>query len=523
MRSLLGTSIRILLILTIVTIIAFSSLLVRSLGRAELNPDQGNNSFASKEHPVLCNCIIFRLDDIADWNQPGEHTVMNMFLSKNLKLTLAIIMHFIGNDTTIIDKVKEGYQKGLFELALHGWNHVDYTKLSLADQKSTMLMANIKMHKIFGTTSDMFFPPYGPFNNDTIEAMRQLGLQIISTDPNDEYIFDNGRSIFVSGASEPNHEANNTVYHMSATINYKSVVTGVRCSVASKSCSLVQKLYKHPIEEILADVVQGMRKYGYAIITLHPQDFLKMNYNYNNQLQYETFGGKVIVNETETRDLSRLINYITSHNIPIRSFHEVLGYKEPANHDALAGKESNLAASTAYKEPADLHALAGKESNHPPPPPVSGCTTGWFITGYINTNQADYPTTPATTIMVGGQMYSFNTQFLHDIQINGYGLTKYGWYLSNDGSEWVSTPNAYDAEGNRLVVGKTIAVDRTQIPLGTTVTIPTLRAPWNSYQYVASDTGGGVVGKHIDVFTGTGKAAAAEADAITGYNNTICK
>jgi peptidoglycan/xylan/chitin deacetylase (PgdA/CDA1 family)/3D (Asp-Asp-Asp) domain-containing protein len=447
------------------------------LGGAELNPDQGNNSFATKEHPVLCNCIIFRLDDIADWNQPGQHAIMNMFLSKNLKLTLAIIMHDIGNDTTIIDKVKEGYQKGLFELALHGWKHVDYTKLSLADQKSTMLMANIKMHKIFGNTSDMFFPPYGTFNNDTIEAMRQLGLHIISADLPNEYNFDHGRSNFVTGASEPDHEANNTVHHMSATEYYKSVVTGVRCSLSSKGCSLAQKLYKHPIEKILADVVQLMRKYGYAIIILHPQDFLKINSegNFIN-----------IVNETETRDLSRLIDYTTSHNIPIRSFHEVLGYKEPAR---------------------------------------PGCTTGWFITGYINTNESDYPTTPATTIMVGGQMYSFNTKFLNDTQINGYGLTKYGWYLYtyDSGTTWGSEAAPYDASGNVLQVGKTIAVDKTQIPFGTTVTIPTLPAPWNSYHYVASDSGGGVVGKHIDVFTGTGKAAAAQSYAITGYNNTVCK
>jgi 3D (Asp-Asp-Asp) domain-containing protein len=159
------------------------------------------------------------------------------------------------------------------------------------------------------------------------------------------------------------------------------------------------------------------------------------------------------------------------------------------------------------------------------PPPVSGCTTttGWYITGYINTNQADYPTTPATTIMVGGQMYSFNTQFLIDTQRNGYGLTNYGWYLSNDGSEWVSTPNAYDAQGNPLVVGKTIAVDTNLIPFGTTVTIPTLPAPWNSYHYVASDVGPAINQKHIDVFTGTGQAAAAQANAITGYNNSVCK
>jgi 3D (Asp-Asp-Asp) domain-containing protein len=74
-----------------------------------------------------------------------------------------------------------------------------------------------------------------------------------------------------------------------------------------------------------------------------------------------------------------------------------------------------------------------------------------------------------------------------------------------------------------LVVGKTIAVDTNLIPFGTTVTIPTLPAPWNSYHYVASDVGPAINQKHIDVFTGTGQAAAAQANAITGYNNSVCK
>ena len=37
-------------------------------------------------------------------------------------------MNYVGNDSKIINKVREGDKKGLFELALHGWNHVDYTK-----------------------------------------------------------------------------------------------------------------------------------------------------------------------------------------------------------------------------------------------------------------------------------------------------------------------------------------------------------------------------------------------------------
>ena len=79
----------------------------------------------------LCNCVVFRMDDIQDyWIEPGQLTPMNLFMSKNQNLSLGVIMHVIGNDSKIVDKIREGSHKGLFELALHGWDHVDYTNMS---------------------------------------------------------------------------------------------------------------------------------------------------------------------------------------------------------------------------------------------------------------------------------------------------------------------------------------------------------------------------------------------------------
>jgi 3D (Asp-Asp-Asp) domain-containing protein len=161
----------------------------------------------------------------------------------------------------------------------------------------------------------------------------------------------------------------------------------------------------------------------------------------------------------------------------------------------------------------------------------SVCTTGWYITGYNVDSQADYPATPTTTITVGAGgpaapgSYTFPTQFLSDVSINGAGYTIYGWYLYtyNSGTTWGSEVAPYDATGGVPKVGETIAVDTTVIPYYTKVTIPTLPAPWNSYTYTAEDTGGGIVGKHIDVFTGIGNAARAQANAITGTGNTVCK
>ena len=122
------------------------------------------------------------MDDIQDyWLEQGQMTPMDLFISKNQSLSLGLIMHAVGNDSKITNKVREGYQKGLFELALHGWDHIDYTKLSEQKQRDTLQMANEKMRYLFGITSRIFMPPYDPFNNDTLKAMSQQGIQILSS------------------------------------------------------------------------------------------------------------------------------------------------------------------------------------------------------------------------------------------------------------------------------------------------------------------------------------------------------
>jgi hypothetical protein len=139
------------------------------------------DSSSTVPYSAYCRCVIFRLDDVQDnYLQSAQLAQMNLFISKNQSLSLGIIMSGIGNDTNIIDKVREGDKKGLFELAVEGWKHVDYTKLNEQEQKDTLIKANEKMQKLFGHKSDIFITPFGTFNNDTITAMSQLGLRILS-------------------------------------------------------------------------------------------------------------------------------------------------------------------------------------------------------------------------------------------------------------------------------------------------------------------------------------------------------
>jgi peptidoglycan/xylan/chitin deacetylase (PgdA/CDA1 family) len=128
-----------------------------------------------------CNCVVFRMDDVQDyWVKPGHLAAMNQFIDRNQSLTLGIIMNSIGNDSEIVNKVKQGKDSSLFELAVHGWNHTDYTKLSEEEQANSMHDSNTKMTALFGNASEIFIPPYNAFNDDTINAMKQAGMKILN-------------------------------------------------------------------------------------------------------------------------------------------------------------------------------------------------------------------------------------------------------------------------------------------------------------------------------------------------------
>jgi hypothetical protein len=44
----------------------------------------------------------------------------------------------------------------------------------------SLYKANMKMQNLFGKPSSVFIPPYNQFDNSTLDAMRQLGIKIIS-------------------------------------------------------------------------------------------------------------------------------------------------------------------------------------------------------------------------------------------------------------------------------------------------------------------------------------------------------
>jgi hypothetical protein len=151
---------------------------------------------------------------------------------------------------------------------------------------------------------------------------------------------------------------------------------------------------------------------------------------------------------------------------------------------------------------------------------LMSCSNGWFVTGYYTPGEVEFSGPPVQIDVANVGPAYFPADFLRNVRIEGWGLTKGNWFLGWDG-RWIKAPAALDARGKPLQIGS-LAVDTRVIPLGTSVTIPSLLAPWNQRTFTASDTGGGIIGNHVDVYCGAGPAAKRETFRITGDGNRLC-
>ena len=152
----------------------------------------------------------------------------------------------------------------------------------------------------------------------------------------------------------------------------------------------------------------------------------------------------------------------------------------------------------------------------------SKCSDGWYITGYYAPREDELPDVAEQIDVQRVGSLSFSQKFLTEIRTEGWGITRFGWALGYyTGGRHRSDTGPHDASGKLLIAGA-IAIDRSLIPHNADVQIATLPQPWASKTFKATDVGNGIVGQHIDVFTGTGKAAEEETFRITSNNNRVC-
>jgi peptidoglycan/xylan/chitin deacetylase (PgdA/CDA1 family) len=247
---------------------------------------------------LSCNCVVFRLDDVQDsFLNNSQIALMNLFISKKLPLSLGLIINYFGNDSSVTNKLREGYKLGLFETALHGWKHENFSKLTEQEQQILLIKANSKLHKLFGIRSPIFFPPYNDFNESTIDAMEKLEMRVISSF--DELYIAKNQTSLITYVNDTGHLKKERVFHFPTTeaIDY----------------NYGNKWIMIPVNQTEIDIHKSISKYGYAIIMLHPEGFA----NSDNGMLTNS------VNMTKLNNFKDLIDAIASSGVQIQSFHEL--------------------------------------------------------------------------------------------------------------------------------------------------------------------------------------------------------
>ncbi len=98
----------------------------------------------------------------------------------------------------------------------------------------------------------------------------------------------------------------------------------------------------------------------------------------------------------------------------------------------------------------------------------SGCSGGWYITGYFNPREVDYPGHLVSVKVQGVGKVMLSDNFMKHQNIEGMGLTRFGWWLAGQNEkDYRKVP--YPEDGMNppgiLRVGYSIATDPKKIPL----------------------------------------------------------
>ncbi|MGI8786262.1 MAG: 3D domain-containing protein [Pyrinomonadaceae bacterium] len=155
------------------------------------------------------------------------------------------------------------------------------------------------------------------------------------------------------------------------------------------------------------------------------------------------------------------------------------------------------------------------------------CSEGWRVTGYFTPIETDYDSADVREIEIKnvGKM-KFNAEFLNVVFSEeagfgeGWGKTRFGWYLGNYHGAWHKSDDPLDANNSPLQANS-VAVDNSVISTDSIVKIPALPGEFGKEIFVANDVGVTVHGKHIDVYTGEGKEAERKMYSVTFEDDNL--
>jgi peptidoglycan-N-acetylglucosamine deacetylase len=130
-----------------------------------------------KSGPSSCPGVALTFDLCPVQKGPGyDQTLIDYLIEQKIPATFFMSGNWI---TRHDEQVKALLQVPFFEVGTHGKVHA-HLPLHSADEQKQEILGPVRLLKTkYGHDATLFRPPYGEFNDDTVNVARALGLQFI--------------------------------------------------------------------------------------------------------------------------------------------------------------------------------------------------------------------------------------------------------------------------------------------------------------------------------------------------------
>ena len=115
--------------------------------------------------------------DVA-WGNKNIEDILKILEDNDIKSTFFLVGTWVDNNEELVRKIDE---KG-HEIGNHSTTHAKMTKLDEGDLISEIEVTSDKIEEITGKRPEIYRPPFGEYDNKSIEVCESLGYKVIKWD-----------------------------------------------------------------------------------------------------------------------------------------------------------------------------------------------------------------------------------------------------------------------------------------------------------------------------------------------------
>ncbi len=281
-----------------------------------------------KNYNLSCNCVSFRLDGVQDyWLNNVQFELINMFTKNNVPLTVGVIIDSFGNDPYLFNQVSNKIKDNKLEIANHGLDSTPFTIFDEQKQNDMLKESTNKIYEKLNVSPKIFIPPENRFNDDTKKVLIENGFTHLSAS--------------MLNDSPPFPLQEESLYRFPAVATTGEYIPSQNRILGISS------------DETFSDAIEGIEKFGFAVITIHPQEFSV----------YEGGAYSNKINSDQFKELETLLDKINAQGIDIVPVGQI-------------NQKITMVVSDTQKNPSDPYFIPTWIKNN----------AGWWRDGYIDDN-----------------------------------------------------------------------------------------------------------------------------------------